>query len=413
MVFKKLVLGIKIIALTGCLVFTTTAFSQGSATNNLPDNSRAKLMYKQTHGSSDSQENKLLADGFKIKMDISVLEEAVNERDDIDMDAIPSEDLYGGVWTNRHVDAYGSSLKLAEYEVDLSNFTMPAVGHVTSNFGRRGSRRYHYGVDIKAQTGDTIYAAFDGKIRVKQFDRRGYGNYIVIRHLNGLETVYGHLSKFLTDENEFVMSGDPIGLAGNTGRSFGSHLHLETRFLGKPIDPNFIIDFANQVCHRDTYLVSNDSYKKTSKSSSVITRATASNSNYVQPSAAKTNKYVSGDVKHYKVKRGDTLGGIAKKLGMSVNQLCALNNITSRTTIKIGRQLLVSSTETTNINTKEKDNTKDNKFVSGDVKHYKVKSGDTLGAIATKNGVSVKKLCSLNNITSRTKLQIGKSLRIS
>ena len=406
MAFQKLVSGIKMIALIGCLVFTNTAFSQGSGTNIQPDNSRAKLMYKQTHGLNDSQESKLLADGFKLKMDISVLEEAINERDDIDMDAIPSEELYGGVWTNSNVDAYGTSLnKLAEYEVDLSNFTMPVVGHVTSNFGRRGSRRYHYGVDVKAQTGDTIYAAFDGKIRVKQFDRRGYGYYIVIRHLNGLETVYGHLSKFLIDENDFVMSGDPIGLAGNTGRSFGSHLHLETRFLGKPIDPNFIIDFANKVCHRDTYLVSNESYKKTSQSSKVITRTTASNSNYVQPSTTKTNKYVSGDVKHYKVKRGDTLGGIAAGLGMSVNELCALNNMTIRTTLKIGRLLLVSSTEPSN--------TKDNKFVSGDVKHYKVKSGDTLGAIATRNGVSVKQLCALNNITSRTKLQIGKSLRIS
>ena len=343
MVFKKLVLDIKLIALTGCLVFTTTAFSQGVRTNEQPDNSRAKLMYKQTHGSNDFQENKLLADGFKLKMDISVLEEAVNERDFIDMDAIPSEELYGGVWTNRNVNAYGSNLNgPTEFEIDLSHFTMPVVGHVTSNFGRRGSRRYHYGVDIKAQTGDTIYAAFDGKIRVKQFDRRGYGNYVVIRHLNGLETVYGHLSKFLVTENDFVMSGDPIGLAGNTGRSFGSHLHLETRFLGKPIDPNFIIDFDNKVCHRDTYLVSNESYKKTTQSSRVLTTATAFNSNYIKPTDAKTNKYVSGDVKHYKIKRGDTLGVIARRNGTTVKKICALNNITSRTTLKIGKSLRIS-----------------------------------------------------------------------
>lgn len=341
MTFQKVVSGFKMIALTGCLVFTTTAFSQKKGANQ-PDNSRAKLMYKQTHGASDFQDSKLVADGFKLKMDISVLEEAVNEREAIDMDAIPSEELYGGVWTNKHVNAYGTRVDTpAEFEVDLSNFTMPAVGHVTSNFGRRGSRRYHYGVDIKAQTGDTIYAAFDGKIRVRQFDRRGYGNYIVIRHLNGLETVYGHLSKFLVTENDFVMSGDPIGLAGNTGRSFGSHLHLETRFLGKPIDPNFIIDFDNQVCHRDTYLVSNESYRKTTQSSRVIRRATASN-NYVAPSTAKTNKFVSGEVKHYKIKKGDTLGAIARRNGTTVKQLCELNSITTRTTLKIGRSLRIS-----------------------------------------------------------------------
>ena len=341
MTFQKLISGIKLLALSSCLVFSTTAFSQGKKTKELPDNSRAKLMYKQTHGLEDLEESGLYADGFKLKMDISVLEEAINDRDAIDMDAIPSEDLYGGVWENNRLNVYGAKVNgPSEFEVDLSNFTMPAVGHVTSNFGRRGGSRYHYGVDIKAQTGDTIYAAFDGKIRVKQFDRKGYGNYLVIRHINGLETVYGHLSKFLVTENDFVMSGDPIGLAGNTGRSFGSHLHLETRFLGKPIDPNFIIDFDNQVCHRDTYLVSNDSYKKTTLSSRVIKRKDPIN--YTKPTNTSNNKYVSGDVKHYKIKKGDTLGAIASKNGVSLKKLYSLNNITSRTTLKIGRTIRVS-----------------------------------------------------------------------
>lgn len=342
MAFQKLISGIKLIALTGCVLISTTAYSQGDGKKNQPDNSRAKVMYKQTHGLNEFQDNKLLADGFKLKMDISVLDEAINEREAIDMDAIPSEELYGGIWTNIHVDAYGSKANVpTEFEVDLSNFTMPVVGHVTSNFGRRGSRRYHYGVDVKAQTGDTIYAAFDGKVRVKQYDRRGYGYYIVIRHLNGLETVYGHLSKFLIAENDFVMSGDPIGLAGNTGRSFGSHLHLETRFLGKPIDPNFIIDFDNHVCHRDSYIVSTESFKKTTLSSRVIKRTTADN--YVKSSSTEsTNKYVSGEVKHYRIKKGDTLIVIAKRNGVTVKQLCELNNITARTTLRIGRSLRIS-----------------------------------------------------------------------
>ena len=407
MVFQKIKSGIKLFTFAGCLFFTTTAFSQGNGTKDQPDNSRAKLMYKQTHGLSDLNESNLLADGFKLKMDISVLDEALNERESIDVDAIPSEELYGGMWSNQHVNAYGSVLNgPSEFEVDLSNFTMPVIGHVTSNFGRRGSRRYHYGVDIKAQTGDTIYAAFDGKIRVKQYDRRGYGYYIVIRHLNGLETVYGHLSKFLVTENDFVMSGDPIGLAGNTGRSFGSHLHLETRFLGKPIDPNFIIDFDNQVCHRDKYLVSNDSYKKTTQSSRVIKRAVTTANNYVKSSSTVANKYVSGDVTHYKVKRGDTLGAIASRNGISVSQLCELNNITARTTLRIGQRLLLNKTTTSSSNNIEE-------VSSNDVKHYKVKSGDTLGAIAKRNGVTLKQLCDLNNISRSTTLKIGATLRIS
>ncbi len=283
---------------------------------------------------------------------------------------------------------------------------MPAMGHVTSNFGRRGGSRYHYGIDIKAYTGDTIYAAFDGKIRVKQYDRRGYGYYLVIRHINGLETVYGHLSKFLVTENDFVMSGDPIGLAGNTGRSTGSHLHLETRFLGKPIDPNFIIDFDNKVCHRDSYLVSTNSYKKTTQSSRVIKRATATN--YVQPTTTNTNKYVSGDVKHYKVKSGDTLGAIAKRNGLTVKQLCDLNNITTRTTLRIGQRLLLDNTASSTTASSNADETS-----SSEAKHYKIKRGDTLGAIATRNGVTLKQLCDLNNITRNTTLKIGRTLRIS
>ena len=407
MAFKKLSSGIKLFAFAGCILFSTTAFSQGSGTKDQPDNSRAKLMYKQTHGLNDFSESNLLADGFKLKMDISVLEEAVNERDAIDIDAIPSEELYGGVWTNQHVNAYGSQINApSEYEIDLSNFTMPAMGHVTSNFGRRGGSRYHYGIDIKAYTGDTIYAAFDGKIRVKQYDRRGYGYYLVIRHINGLETVYGHLSKFLVTENDFVMSGDPIGLAGNTGRSTGSHLHLETRFLGKPIDPNFIIDFDNKVCHRDSYLVSTNSYKKTTQSSRVIKRATATN--YVQPTTTNTNKYVSGDVKHYKVKSGDTLGAIAKRNGLTVKQLCDLNNITTRTTLRIGQRLLLDNTASSTTASSNADETS-----SSEAKHYKIKRGDTLGAIATRNGVTLKQLCDLNNITRNTTLKIGRTLRIS
>lgn len=405
MKFQKIKSGLKLFALTGCLFFSTTAFSQRIGTIDQPDNSRAKLQYKQTHGQGYSQDGNLFADGFKLKMDISVLEEAVDLRDNLDVDAIPAEDLYGGIWVNTRVNAYGTSVDSpSEFEVDLSNFTIPVEGHVTSNFGRRGSRRYHYGIDIKAYTGDTIYAAFDGKIRVKQYDRRGYGYYVVIRHLNGLETLYGHMSKFLVAENDFVMSGDPIGLAGNTGRSFGSHLHFETRFLGNPIDPNFIIDFENKVCHRDTYLVSNDSFKKTTLSSSVLQRQEPIRS--VKSTTASTNKFVSGNVTHYKIKSGDTLEKIARKNGVTVSQICSLNNISTRTTLRIGRSLLLHATEASKADAGD---TAD----AGEVKHYKIRSGDTLGAIANKYGVSVSKLCNLNNMSTRSTLKIGSTLRVS
>lgn len=319
------------------LFFTLNAFSQ--AVPQSPENSRPEVIHKQLHSSNLSDQPGLFADGLKLKLDLSVLEEAEERREEFDPNAIPADDVYGGMWINQNVNVYGSLKNAPDtFIVNLENFVMPANGHMTSNFGRRGSRRYHYGIDIKAQTGDTIYAAFDGKIRVRQFERRGYGYYLVIRHVNGLETVYGHLSKFLVDENDFVRSGQPIGLAGNTGRSFGSHLHFETRFLGKPINPNFIIDFQNKVPHRDEYLVTNSSYNKTTRSSTV----TVSSTTAYKEAANSTNKYVSGDVKYHRIKQGDTLGAIARKYGMSISELCEINSISTRTVLRVGKSLRIS-----------------------------------------------------------------------
>ncbi|MDD2226664.1 MAG: peptidoglycan DD-metalloendopeptidase family protein, partial [Dysgonamonadaceae bacterium] len=188
--------------------------------------------------------------------------------------------------------------------------------------------------------GDTIYAAFDGKIRVKDYERGGYGNYIVIRHINGLETVYGHLSKFLVEENDFVESGQPIGLAGSTGRSTGPHLHFETRFLGRPINPNFIVDFNNKVCHRDEYAVTNSSFKKTTASSRSILKP--GETYQVPADNNNSNKYVSGEVQYHRIKKGDTLSGIAKRYGISVKKICNLNNITTKTILRPGKSLRIS-----------------------------------------------------------------------
>lgn len=319
------------------IFFTMSAFAQ--STSPTPDSTRLEVSHRQLHSSSLGESTGLFADGLKLKLDLSLLEEAEESREEFDPNDIPADDIYGGMWLNRNVNIYGSLKNAPDtFIVNLENFTMPTDGRMTSNFGRRGSRRYHYGIDIKAQTGDTIYAAFDGKIRVKQYERRGYGYYLVVRHVNGLETVYGHLSKFLVEENDFVLSGQPIGLAGNTGRSFGSHLHFETRFLGKPINPNFIIDFRNKVTHRDEYLVTNSSYNKTTMSS----RSLVTGSSNYKVTEKSSNKYVSGEVKYHRIERGDTLGAIARKYGVSVSELCIKNNITSRTVLRIGKSLRVS-----------------------------------------------------------------------
>lgn len=333
------------VLLPATLMFVTlNSFSQQA--QETPENNRSEVNYKQVHSSILNEQSGLFADGLKLKLDLSVLDEAEAEREYFNPEDIPADDIYGGMWENRYVNMYGS-LKNApdSFIVDLDNFTMPVDGRMTSNFGRRGSRRYHYGIDIKAQTGDTIYAAFDGKIRVKRYEGSGYGYYLVVRHLNGLETVYGHLSKFLVEENDFVESGQAIGLAGNTGRSFGSHLHFETRFLGKPINPNFIIDFPSKTVHQEEYLVTNSSYRKTNNSSRSVlaTSSPDKSSTAVRTNTVEsTNKFVSGEAQYHRIQKGDTLGAISRKYGTSVNNICKLNNINSRTVLRVGKSIRIS-----------------------------------------------------------------------
>ena len=154
------------------------------------------------------------------------------------MDVQPNyaEELYEE-WSNDLTHYRNSTLLPDEFKIDLRNFTMPTDSRtVTSNYGLRWGRQ-HAGLDIKVYIGDTIRAAFDGKVRIVKYDKNGYGKFVVIRHTNGLETYYGHLSKQLVTENQDVKSGQPIGLGGNTGRSTGSHLHFETRICGISINP--------------------------------------------------------------------------------------------------------------------------------------------------------------------------------
>ena len=164
----------------------------------------------------------------------------------------PSADIYDD-WNN--VNCHSKTTIIPNsYRIDLREFSMPTkTNFITSNFGYRPRfKRNHYGVDIKANIGDTIYSVFSGKIRVVK-EASGYGKVIVIRHYNGLETVYGHLSKQIVKVNEHVKAGQPIGLAGNTGRSTGPHLHFETRICGVAINPNHLFSFKYRDVVNDFY----------------------------------------------------------------------------------------------------------------------------------------------------------------
>lgn len=301
--------------------------------NDDKQDTRVEVKFKQRHSKPSTD---LYADGIKIKRDLSLIKEVQEERI-LDMDEVPSDELYGGIWNNRYVNIYGSLESVPKtFNVDLSNFSMPHKGYTTSNYGPR-RRRMHHGIDLKVQVGDTIYAAFDGKVRVTQYERRGYGYYVVVRHQNGLETVYGHLSKFLVQDNQVVRSGEPIALGGNTGRSTGSHLHFELRFLGRSINPTYVIDFENKICHKDQYMVIVNTLGRPGQKLARNTSAA-----YAKKSSTSTNKYATGTVKYHRIRKGDTLSKIAQMHGISLNKLCSLNSMTTSEKLRIGKSLRIS-----------------------------------------------------------------------
>ena len=181
---------------------------------------------------------------------------------DREYSGLPAEELYAD-WENTY--AHRATQLPDKFRVDLRDFCMPTPSRVvTSNFGSRWGRQ-HKGLDIKVYIGDTIRAAFSGKVRIVKYEAKGYGKYIVIRHHNGLETIYGHLSKQLVRENQEVRAGDVIGLGGNTGRSTGSHLHFETRLCGVALNPALMFDFRAQDVTGDYYVYNKRNYANESE----------------------------------------------------------------------------------------------------------------------------------------------------
>lgn len=165
-------------------------------------------------------------------------------------------------WENPRVNCYTDVDVPQTAKLDVSEFHMPVNGKMTSGYGYRPRfRRMHRGVDLSLNTGDTVRAAFSGKIRIVNYEGGGYGNYVVIRHDNGMETVYGHFSKHIVKKDQFVKAGQPIGLGGSTGRSTGPHLHFEIRYLGLALDPSKIVDFNEGVAHQDIYTFNKRTYQ--------------------------------------------------------------------------------------------------------------------------------------------------------
>ena len=273
-------------------------------------------------------------------------------------------------------------------------FTWPTPWNArpTSHFGPR-RRRFHYGLDLAQPTGEPIYAAFDGVVRISKRNR-SYGNLVIIHHSNGLETYYAHMSKRNVSVGEHVKSGEIIGLCGNTGRSFGSHLHFEIRYMGNAINPENVLDCTTHDLINNTLVLTPSSFRKVAKGGKGGRGGAVSSSGW------------------YRVRQGDTLEKIARRNGTTVKKLCQLNGISQNKVLHPGDRLKVSgSTKKGAKNTQKTQNTQNQKSAGG-AATYTVRPGDNLSKIARANGTTVQRLCQLNGIDENGTLQVGQKIKV-
>ncbi len=283
-------------------------------------------------------------DTTRVSVNPSILSIVNNDDDEenVEVDSLlsfPSNDLYAS-WDTATIHPYSfaqcfkkDSASIVFTEPTDCGFKLPFIGNVTSEFGWR-KKRPHYGTDIDLETGDTVGSAFDGMVRIAKLNR-SYGNVVIIRHKNGLETVYAHLSKILVEAGQTVEAGQIIGLGGNTGHSFGSHLHFEMRYLGQAIDAEDFVDFEKGILKNNTVLITKADVEtkydlralhSRQKKDLNLTRVTGSKSKY-------------GKV--YKVKNGDTLGRIAQRYHTTIKAICKKNGIKQSKPLRLGQKLKI------------------------------------------------------------------------
>ncbi len=272
----------------------------------------------------------------------------------------PGFDMSGSVfernWAENSLAAYHTSLadlpsnifiRLADVE-DTTSFHCPYKGPLSSRYGYRDGRR-HTGSDIPLKIGDAVYAAFDGKVRVSNYNPKGYGNLVIIRHANGLETYYAHLSSRMVEAGQEVKSGQVIGLGGSTGRSTGPHLHFEVRYEGFPFDPERIINFPAGTLRsydfdlRKSYFGANSRYgasgnytPRGDEDDETLSDADPGLVKKKTPPAPPKPKAV-----YHTVKSGDNLSKIAKKYGTTIQAICKLNKIDAKKPLQQGKKLRV------------------------------------------------------------------------
>lgn len=255
-------------------------------------------------------------------------------------EVVKDKEIFERYWANDNLFPYRDcdmSVMPQSVVIDLVDSTKsyhcPFQGPVSprGKYGLRG-RRQHQGVDLPLKTGDPIYATFCGRVRYSGYNTGGYGNLVIIRHDNGLETYYGHLSERLVQPNQWVEAGQIIGLGGSTGRSSGPHLHYETRYYGQVFDPERLIDFKSGMLLRETFLL---------KKSFFSIHSNAGQDFDDELDLDEPEQEPAENPQYHKIRSGETLGLIARKYGTTVNALCRMNGIQSPSRIRAGRTIRV------------------------------------------------------------------------
>ncbi len=311
------------------LLICTNSYSQQSIeTNALDPTSSGDLI-------NNFDENNILENANQDSVLASIkYRDSINLYNDIYENRLLNltiSDIFSNNWDTLNIFAYGGAsysrasdtlaLKLTN---DENKFVMPHNGKMWGGFVWRKTH-HHNGVDIELLYKDSIVSAFDGIVRYASWNSGGYGYLVIIRHYNGLETYYAHLSKIKCKKNQEVKAGELIGLAGNSGRSYAPHLHFETRYQDNPFDPELIIDFETKQLKTDTLVLMPAEFA------------------FLKTRTKSNNGGVKGvlDGNNHIVYSGDTLWAISRKYNISISQLCSMNGISENSKLQIGQKIKV------------------------------------------------------------------------
>jgi len=261
------------------------------------------------------------------------------DSEELEVDSLKTcdETIYKNVWNSTQIKYPANTLPNKNDTIIISllsagdsPFVMPVKGQILSKFGIR-HRRMHTGTDIRLNSGDTVRSAFDGRVRLaKKFN--GYGNLVLVRHNNGLETIYAHLKSIKVKVNDTIKAGDLIGLGGRTGRATCNHLHFETRLFGEPFDPNKYIDYNTFTLQADKVYYKNKQF--VTNLADLRDKPAPENKLLLASSGADASKHV--------IRKGDNLSSIARKYNTTVKKLCATNKITAQKTLKVGSVIRIN-----------------------------------------------------------------------